>query len=85
MTVNVRPPNSVPFNAVIAACARSADDYREVYDTKVRGAAFIPSDRNCTPMLPAVQDDDVGAIGHDDETRTSRAVLISTLAAWSSR
>ena len=36
-------------------------------------------------LLPVVQNDDVGAIRHDDETRTSRAVLISTLAAWSSR
>jgi len=36
-------------------------------------------------VLPVVQNDDVGAIRHDDETRTSRAVLISRLAAWSSR
>ena len=36
-------------------------------------------------LLPVVQNDDVGAIRHDDETRTSRAVLIVTLAAWSSR
>ena len=36
-------------------------------------------------LLPVVQNDDVGAIRHDDETRTSRAVLISRLAAWSSR
>ena len=36
-------------------------------------------------VLPAVQNDDDGAIRHDDETRTSRAVLVITVAAWSSR
>ena len=49
--------------------------------------ATIPerADQLANRVLPAVQDDDVDAIHHDDETRTSRAVLIITLAAWPSR
>jgi hypothetical protein len=36
-------------------------------------------------VLPAVRDADDGAIHHFDGVRTSRAVVIVVVAAWSSR